>query len=757
MKNFILYILSLFTLLLPAKSDVIIKNLTQESDTIFLGVVKYNYFIETKFEIINNDDINYKIDKGNPSLFLTNPLYLSNNDFEEFSISSPMPIEIKAKSSQNFTIRYTPKENLNAYPLGNKTALLKIGIYRADAISMPNKKEDMAYYKEYILKARKINQDLAFLESVIQIDSVYVNPVNPVKLKLTLQSSTLEHLTILNEEIFYKSKNLLSGEFYSKTNDLNKDFKSLYETKIREFEYFPLNRGWDTVDYRVVYKNNSSDYIDTAIFKFIAFGAEQHIIAQEAIDAEVANDTIYVNDVSVGSSTNFKLIISNEGNLPFGISAQSILKEYINQNEISYTFDKYFLPSGKHLQVQMSDTADIKFSPTERKTYIGRLIIRSDINTRDVANINNTAREKIFYIKARGIAPDIILNNNDIDFKNVKYSEDCPSIKDTNIIISNTGNQSLKISKIEIEPNNGIPFYFSNDEINIPPGSNYKFNLKLNTQNLPIGQEYNYKIKFTNNSLNNPIIELKLKLISSKLDVIKVQFPEIIKAKTGRIIEIPILTEKNKIINAKTFSSIISFNKDILEFESFKTIQTASEPAISAQVIDTGDTYLSISCNSEISNFFPSDTLIILRFRTFLADTYYSPLIFNSFKIGNNVCDNIYSININSVKSNFSIDSICGLDFKLLKKKNIPITNLIIFPNPTSDEINFNFNSIKDGVLKINVLTQNGTEIQEFPHIKYVTGDNKIKVRLNNLASGSYYLKISSQEYQELFKLNIIK
>ena len=93
----------------------------------------------------------------------------------------------------------------------------------------------------------------------------------------------------------------------------------------------------------------------------------------------------------------------------------------------------------------------------------------------------------------------------------------------------------------------------------------------------------------------------------------------------------------------------------------------------------------------------------------------------------------------------------------MLKKKNIPITNLIIFPNPTSDEINFNFNSIKDGVLKINVLTQNGTEIQEFPHIKYVTGDNKIKVRLNNLASGSYYLKISSQEYQELFELNIIK
>ncbi len=743
MKNHLKYFIALLIISTSAFADVKIRNISQDNDTISLGMAKFPNYIETTFEITNNDAISYKLEKINPSLIISAPSNITSVDFEEFSIQNASPIIISPKSTQRIIIRYTPNADYTKYPPGHKTALLKIGLFPSNLISVPSKKEEMTYYKEFLLRIKKTTQDLNFLENVAQIDSIYINPVTPIDYIVKLQSNTPSKLKILQEEVFYTSNNVVDGEFARTDLDDSPDFNNIYDYKFRRFTYSPLNRGWDTVDYRVIYQNIDTQSPDTTIFKFIAFAAEQQIRLFDAIDARVSNDTIYLNDTRIGNFHSFKVIIKNLGNLPYGINAQSILKENTNQNEEAFIFDKFFLPSGKHLQIASTDTAEIKFTPSERKTYIGRVVIRSDINVRDISNINNSARETLYYIAARGVAPDIELSSAVIDFPTLNISDECPQIFDTTISVYNPGNQLLRINSIEFSPKTTNPFEINASDVEIPPGKKLIFDIRLNTDGLPIGKELNYQLKFKNNSLDKQEIAVNLRVKTAALTDIKVEFPKTTKSKTGRIIEIPILSEKSKISRASNFNCSISYNKDILEYAGYTTTGTASEPAINAIVIDEGANELTINCNSKSGNFLPNDTLFKIKFRTYLADTYISPLTFNRFTLGNALCPNLYSINYYN-RAEFQIDSLGGIDFKVLKPNNTIISIKSIFPNPASDNISINLFSTEDGKLDIEILDNIGKAIHKIQDLGFSEGSNSIKIDLPPLNIGTYYLKISS-------------
>lgn len=741
-----------------ASAQVIFRNIIEDKDTVFVGMAKFGNYTETIFEIENKDAVNYKIENINPSFIITKPINSTNNDFEEFNAESvTFPIRIPAESKIRIKIRYTPKDNYALYPLGGKTALLKFGVFPESFSVPPTQKEDMAYYKEYILRAKKVANDLDFIQNVVQLDSVCVNPSNPMEINLKIQNNSNSKIQIIREEIFYKSKDLLPQELRRTDTETNNEFAALNDYKVRKFEYYPMNRGWDTADYRVIYNTVPPTAQDTAIFKFIGFGVEQQLKLSDGIDAVISNDTIYIGNVQIQDSKNFKIIIKNLSNFPFGISSQAILKEQVNQNELAFTFDKYFLPGGKHLQVNFTDTANIKFSPTERKTYVGRLIIRSDINIRKISNANNASAELVYYIVGVGTSPDISLSTREIDFKTLHISDECPTVRDTAISIYNPGNQLLRINQIIISPSAAQPFEFDNSGIVLQPNEKKFFQLRLNTKGLEIGKSYEYKLIFDNNTLDNKTADISIKLSTAVLDNINIAFPKLSKAKTGRIIEIPIISEKSKIANANSFNCSISYNKDILEYSGYRTVGTASEPAINADIVDTGLASINVRCKSDISNFISRDTLFILKFKTYLSDTYTSPILFNNFKIGNQNCDNVFIVNYSDGKGEFKVDSVCGLEYKILIATPKTLTFNCIYPNPASRNINLDFAAKENGLLTIDILNQFGDVVQRIDGISYLKGNNTAQINIDDLPVGMYYMKAAYSTFQEIMKLQIVK
>lgn len=621
----------------------------------------------------------------------------------------------------------------------------------------------LALFANYLVALAKPIEDgkdieskaLEFSKMVLSADSVCVNPSKPIELSNRLIKRTDKAVKILNSSILYQSKSLLDGEFTFKNPDiLSSNINEENDFITLEFEYQPLNPGWDTVRFGINYEIDGEQH--SSSFDFIGYGVKQNITLFDAIGARISNDTIYIDETRVGDSHAYKIVLQNNSNFPYGINEQSILKEQINQNEDAFVFDKFFLPGSKHLAIGECDTAIIRFSPNDLKTYIGRIILNSDMNAREIKNLNASARQSIFYISARGVAPLISISTDSIKFPNIEASASCPVAIDTTFTIYNKGTQTLRISSIKIaEDFAEIPFQFDNDEIVIAPNSKHTFAIKLITDNLDFDKQYNFTLSLKNNSINIPDLTLPLSFSLQKRPNLSLSVPELCKARSGQIIEIPIITEKDKIKKASEFTATLSYNKDILEYITYSQSGTASVTANSANVLDTGIASVFISCKVDNNSFIAADTLIKLRFRTYLSDSNISPLLLSNCTVGNSDCPKLYGIDTKN--GEFILDSIPGLDVKLQLKEVKPIVVKSLFPNPAFDRIYLNLSASDIRTIHIDLLNSTSALVHKLSDISLSKGGNSIAIDVNQIPPGLYYLRINYDNYTELIKFNIVK
>jgi hypothetical protein len=113
----------------------------------------------------------------------------------------------------------------------------------------------------------------------------------------------------------------------------------------------------------------------------------------------------------------------------------------------------------------------------------------------------------------------------------------------------------------------------------------------------------------------------------------------------------------------------------------------------------------------------------------------YIPESRNTYEIERDILlDLLYSKNSTSSKENE----------ETINNEDNLISNLVLFPNPTSDitNIEFHINTTLD--LNFTVYDQSGRKIKELPTIQCFEGNNNQKINLADLKNGVYYLSISS-------------
>ena len=731
------------------------------SDTVLFGKCIVGDYLESVFVIENNSDMDLKIADVYPSYYLGTPDNVSNNEFQEFSLITPsfQNSLIPKNSRREFTIRYDAKSELLIYPIGRKIAALKIGLFDARLSVPPSDLNELEKFRAFIISATKTNLDVDFTNNQFTLDTVCINPSIPIEINTNLQNMTTNSQIIVDERFAYLNSNCFEFEIQRSDTDPTNLLKNYREQIKRSFTYYPVNRDWDTAIYTVRYKpNNGTNITDSTSVRFVAYGAEQRLKIVDAISGRVNKDTIDFGDVRIGNIQSVKILVKNLGNLSFGAFSQEILSEQLNHIENDYQMRRNIFESGKHLKIDAVDTFEIFFSPSRRNTIIGRLVLKSDIVNRKILNVNNSSREIVFYLKGRGVAPEIEVNASEIDFGSIIISEQCPITKDTSITIYNSGNQMLRISDIRIEPAVGVPFEFVNTEVTILPAQAYKLPIRFNSQWAEPGKIYDAEVIFDNNSLpEKQNLRIKLKSKTEYLKQCEVSIPKQIKSKSGREIRIPIIVEKNKISTALTADFTISYDKSMLVYKNYFKNNTASEAAWDIRVDNAAANSLNIKIYQTSNYFVNRDTLLILAFDTFLSESTFTPIVIEEIKIGNQNCDQIFSYDLAFASGGFEIDSTCGINYKTLKSNRVKLSFNSVFPNPASDITNIEFNVPNSDKIVIEILNQLG-EVVDVPLNKILDkGTYRLDYNLANLQNGNYLCRIKSGKSIGVTKLSVVR
>ena len=94
-------------------------------------------------------------------------------------------------------------------------------------------------------------------------------------------------------------------------------------------------------------------------------------------------------------------------------------------------------------------------------------------------------------------------------------------------------------------------------------------------------------------------------------------------------------------------------------------------------------------------------------------------------------------------------------------EKITPINSDFIFqeisPNPASDEINIKFQLNKDSKIKFSILDLNGNLVKDIPETYMQSGLFDTPVNISALASGSYFIKVSTDFGYAVNQFKVIK
>jgi hypothetical protein len=229
-----------------------------------------------------------------------------------------------------------------------------------------------------------------------------------------------------------------------------------------------------------------------------------------------------------------------------------------------------------------------------------------------------------------------------------------------------------------------------------------------------------------------------------------------VKSFPGTEILVPIIVEKEKISNATTYTDIIRFNRTILEFVEPIYDETASvSPSIGNSFNSNQDGNLVIKLMRQSEELFAaSDTLVILKFNTYLGDFEYSYIDFIDSKVGNRNCEELFTIDKN--RGFYQTDSVCGLEFKVFTDN--PFVEIYgLSPNPSDGNVKIDINTPVDMTVDLKLLSQIGTTLWEEKNLELKGGNNNLSYKFDSLKSGVYHLVLAKERILDAKQLIIVK
>ncbi|MEI6091433.1 MAG: T9SS type A sorting domain-containing protein [bacterium] len=629
-------------------------------------------------------------------------------------------------------------------------ALWPLGVYHARAMLALAKSSnnDVVIADTFTLKAKKTDLYIDGFTDSLNFDSVYVNPVTPKELVWLVKSTKMPKVEVTNQKIEIESP-YIDDEFFIVDFEKKPVFNQKYQTIPWNIRYVPHNQGKDSGLVRVYYAPNKEQFPDSTRFakvKLYGVGVEQKLALIES-NYSIIGDTIDIGYVVTGSKTFVTGNFENQGNVPIAALSEVCYKVESDDNAVVNTLSKKAfivkaLPIGEKTQFQ------INCEPKENGIFLERYIINTNIKERNIHGVPAEAVSKTIYIRGIGASPKLRLPFDTLDFGSVVINDlNCPSKKDTSITITNVGTSILIIKNITVIPNE--KFLIGEQSFEIQPNTSKVLNLSFFADDGEFGP-FSAKLEFVTNMMTPAgSIELMVNRIPKEKSWLNI--PKNIKAQPGRLISIPIILEdkdygKHPIRNAKNFQTVISYDSTIMRYDNRELIGTASEGAdVNISQLTSGS--IEININNKADYFKVVDTLINLQFRTYLGEVLTTELAFtkSKTKFGDGLCDDVLNIDGNIENGIFSLDSVCGLQYKT---KVIPrgITIQSISPNPASDAIDLEFFLPKDSQCKIEIYDSKGQLVTILAKEKFTAGLNKHTYDISSFLTGIYFIKISSMD-----------
>ncbi len=525
-----------------------------------------------------------------------------------------------------------------------------------------------------------------------------------------------------------------------------------------KLKYHPGDRGLDSFLLQFKfrpYPQSDPDSIVTINGFLRGFGVEQDMYlfnAGHPIKRGIQGlpDTIDIGDIRVNNSREFFGVIENRGNLAFGSSSQSFTS--IENISAGLSITQPLLSSGNHIYPAETDTFWLKCRPHDRGVFIAKYRLKSDISERGIFGVPPDARNVDIIIKGRGVEPELTVANDTLDFGNVVLNPPfCLPERDTVINIHNSGNFPLIINDVRITPA-GAQFYVDKNEALIEPNTSESFTFTFSSRETG---SFTADVTFISNELPEDKNKMFLSASGVQAEQAVVNMP-VIRSKPGMIVDIPIIIDKSKITLASNFRDTITFDETLLRFDDTNPESTASESAKIFAHADNEEGTLALLIEMPVDEHFPvNDTLIKLRFRTYLGQRVSYPLSFSSPKFGNGKCEQV--LNLSATNGLFALDSVCGLEVKAHERTESSFSLNLPYPNPAENNSFIEYETAFKTKVNIYIYNSYGEKVKSIVENELPAGEYRSGFSTASLSPGIYYCTMQAGIYKKTVKFIVAR
>jgi hypothetical protein len=600
---------------------------------------------------------------------------------------------------------------------------------------------NMVVQDTFIIIARKTNKFVGAYEERINFDSVYIGNQFQVSKKWFVRNVWTTPQRIFKDEYKLISSVITGTEITPQRLGSDIILAPDRDAIDWNFSYIPLDTKPDEAIYKMYFypleSEGNTDKVDSIQTRITGTGVTQNlkIVSVPSGHFLSISDNKYsinLGNLRPGEKEIVSFVVQNDGNFPIGNKIENFSN---NRDDVIKLLDG--ISSKKHLYQTQTDTIDIEFTAGSGGNISFKYHFESDLMERRISGAQRA--NSVFEVNFTGTVkqPIVLLNKDSLDFGSLTISTDvnCNSFISQTLQIKNIGNETLSI--FNIIPKDGANYTVSYVKSELAPldtsiititykpdiPGNHKSELLIIT-NAAIPYDTNY-VELVGSGVPQADIILKIDSVRS--------FP-------GTEVLMPIIVEKEKITNANNYTDVLRYNRTLLQFVEPIFMNTAS----SASSLDTrfrlnqdGNLEVNIKRQSE-ENFLESDTLVILKFATFLGNAKYTSIDFTDSKFSNRNCDRLFEIK--PQRGIYEIDSVCGLDFKLYDAEGVNVA--YISPNPISTSSHITILTPVDMTLDLQVVNTLGEIEMNIMNTQLKQGSNEIEIDFSGLSNGVYNIML---------------
>lgn len=647
------------------------------------------------------------------------------------------PVKVLPKSENEILLQYRADTNLTVFPLGwyNADIIVGFGIPPDTTIALE---------KKFHYFTKKTNKLIDGYTDIIKFDSVFIMPPVPVKNTWKVRSTLRDNLQVDKQELKLITPKVTNDEFLPSFHEINPIFAKKRDIIEWEIGYSPRNKGTDSAEVRLYFQNlqGQEDFCKVLL---VGTGIQQQLNIVNS-NFTFSNDTLYLGAIPSKTTIELEFDILNSSNFPFN----SIKETIENPAFIKFQYDitQKLISNNNYLQPNATSKVKANITIEERGNFVLKYIVQSDAAER-FKYVPNSATEIVFYIVGKTMEPEIQVNNTTIDFENIYlYYPYCRSTKDTTILIRNIGNDTLRISKIEIT-NQQPMFAFSvkENELIVPPNDFGKINLSFE----PVLPQLFTATLVLNNNSEFSKYTLSLKGVASTPAIAKLEIDSH-RVRPGTLLVVPIKTNQN-ITYANEFIDTLYYDRSILHYVGYDLTNTSiSQPIEYISIQESLDGKLAIHIRKPKKTEFAADSIFLkLKFNTYLGKTNSTLISFKSPRLGNEHCERTVNLIPENIKNGtIVLDSICGLDLKAYPQKMVIKS---IYNYSSNQFININYQINEFGTLKYEIYDYCG-RLCYYRSVEKSPNNYDDKLLLPVLVPGIYFLKINFENEIEFRKIH---